>query len=257
MDTMKKIANILNGFLIITLVSMTAQVYSQSGAKEYYELRVYELKGNRTVFDNYLSKALIPYLNKASVAHVGVFNEISKAEPFKVYVLIPYPSFESFGAITAAMQKDEGYLKASEEYNRVPVDQPSYWRYESSFMVAFDGLPTHVVPATGSRLFELRIYEGYSDDAVRRKVKMFNEGEFDIFKRTNLNSVFFGENVSGSTLPCLTYMISFKDMEERDASWKKFIDDPEWKRISKLPEYANTVSRIHKIFLEPTSYSQL
>jgi len=200
---------------------------------------------------------LIPYLNKSGVGHVGVFNEISKSEPFRVYVLIPYPSIEAYGSILNNMQKDEDYQKASEEYNRVAVDQPSYWRYESSFMVAFDGLPKHVVPAAGSKLFELRIYEGYSDDAVRRKVKMFNEGEFDIFKRTNLNSVFFGENVSGKNLPCLTYMISFKNMEEREANWKKFIDDPEWKRISKLPEYANTVSKIHKIFLEPTSYSQL
>lgn len=257
MNSMKNMLCIKNVFLTIILVAMSVRVYSQAGAKEYYELRVYELKGSRTVFDNYLSKALIPFLNKSGVSHVGVFNEISKAEPFKVYVLIPYPSIESFGAITTAMQKDEGYQKASEEFNGVSVDQPSYWRYESSFMIAFDGLPKHVVPAAGSRLFELRIYEGYSDDAVRRKVKMFNDGEFDIFKRTNLNSVFFGENVSGSTLPCLTYMISFKDMEERDANWKKFIDDPEWKRISKLPEYANTVSKIHKVFLEPTSYSQL
>lgn len=239
------------------LVALSFSTYAQSGSKEYYELRVYVLKGSRSVFDNYISKALIPYLNKNGVSRVGVFNETSKEEPAKVYVLIPYPSLSVLNTVTTGVNKDEAFLKASEEYNRVPVDQPVFWRYESSLMIAFDGLPKLVVPAAGSRLFELRIYEGYSNDAVTRKVKMFNEGEFDIFNRTGLNSVFFGENISGNNLPCLTYMIGFKNMEERDANWKKFIDDPEWQRISKLPEYANSVSKIHRIFLEPTAYSQL
>lgn len=250
----KKYITLISFFLVLLIIAPNFSEAQQT--KEYYELRVYELRWSPPAFDNYLSKALIPYLNKNGVSRVGVFNEIGNHEPRKVYVVIPYPSLEVLNTVTNNMHKDETYLKASEEYNKLPVDQPAYWRYESSFMVAFDGMSKLVAPASGSQVFELRIYEGYSDDAVKRKVKMFNEGEFDIFKRTGLNSVFFGENISGKNLPCLTYMISFKTMEERDANWKKFIDDPEWKRISTLPEYANTVSKIHKIFLEPTAYSQ-
>jgi hypothetical protein len=124
-------------------------------------------------------------------------------------------------------------------------------------MRAFDGLPKLVAPAKTPRIFELRTYEGYSEDALRRKIKMFNEGELDIFKRTKLNAVFFGEVIIGTHLPCLTYMVSFKNMEEHDASWKAFVADPEWQRISKLPEYANTVSKIHKVMLEPLAFSQI
>jgi hypothetical protein len=58
-------------------------------------------------------------------------------------------------------------------------------------------------------------------------------------------------------MPALTYMLAFKDMEERNRNWNKFSIHPEWKRISILPEYANTVSDIKRIFLKPLSYSQL
>ena len=58
-------------------------------------------------------------------------------------------------------------------------------------------------------------------------------------------------------MPCLTYMLGFENEQERDANWKKFIDDPDWKRITALPEYANTVSKVVKIYLEPMPYSQI
>jgi hypothetical protein len=106
-------------------------------------------------------------------------------------------------------------------------------------------------------VFEMRTYEGYIEDAYQRKIKMFNEGELQIFKETGLHSVMFGEKIAGPQMPCLTYMLAFKDLAERDANWKKFSDHPEWKRISKLPEYANTVSNIHRVFLKPLKYSQL
>jgi hypothetical protein len=124
-------------------------------------------------------------------------------------------------------------------------------------MIAFDGLPKMIVPESGPRIFEVRTYEGYSEDAVARKIKMFNNEEFTIFNRVKLNPVFFGEIIAGPNLPALTYMVTFKNMEERDKAWKAFGPDPDWQRVSKLPEYANSVSRIFKTFLEPLPYSQV
>jgi hypothetical protein len=172
-------------------------------------------------------------------------------------LLIPYTSSDDFIRITQQSKSDSVFLKSSEEYNNIPVEQAAYARYESSLMLAFDGLPHLMAPEKSTRIFELRTYEGYSEDALRRKVKMFNEGEFEIFNRTKLNSVFFGEVIVGAKQPCLTYMITFKNMEEREANWKAFIADPAWEKISKAPEYANTVSKIHKVFLEPLACSQI
>ena len=225
--------------------------------KEIYEFRTYHMRRNQAPLDNYLSKALIPALNKKGVKNVGVFSELSKSEPATIYMLIPYASFEEFARITMELKKDKECSEAASDYNKIPVDQLVYERFDSSVMVAFDGHPKVTIPARGPRLFEFRIYEGYSEDAVTRKVKMFNDEEFEIFNRVKLNPVFFGENIAGKNLPCLTYMTVFKNMEERDQAWKAFGVDPDWQRVSKLPEYANTVSKIYKIFFEPVSYSQI
>ena len=124
-------------------------------------------------------------------------------------------------------------------------------------MIAFQNQPQIIIPEKAPRIFELRTYEGYNEDALRRKLKMFNEEEFAIFDRTKLNRVFFGEVIAGNDMPCLTYMISFANMEERDKNWAAFGADADWQRISKAAEYANSVSRITKIFLEPVAYSQI
>ncbi|MCY7360006.1 MAG: hypothetical protein LH609_21655 [Rudanella sp.] len=52
-------------------------------------------------------------------------------------------------------------------------------------------------------------------------------------------------------------MLVFKDMTERDANWKEFSANPDWKRISPLPANANTVSNIIRVSLEPMGYSQI
>jgi len=235
----------------------TAHALAADKTKELYELRVYELSWNKNALEDYFSKALIPALNKMGIKNVGVFREIGKSEPTKIYLLIPYGSCEDFVNVNAKLKADTNYQQASEAYAQIPSDQKAYARYESSLMIAFDGMPRLVVPQNSTRLFELRTYESYSDDALRRKIKMFNESEFAIFSRVKLNSVFFGEVIAGNHMPCLTYMITFKNMEELDASWKAFGSDSEWQKISKAPEYADSVSRIHKVLLEPLSISQI
>jgi len=58
-------------------------------------------------------------------------------------------------------------------------------------------------------------------------------------------------------MPNLVYMTSFNNQAERDAKWKIFSDDPEWKRISTLPIYLNTVSHADIILMHATNYSDL
>jgi hypothetical protein len=235
----------------------SAEALGKAQQKEVYELRVYELRRGQDALDSYFSKALIPALNRLGVKKVGVFNEIGRPEPTKIYVLISYQSFQHFGEVSSSLRTDKDFQQAASAYSQISVDQAVYYRYESSVLLAFDGLPKLVEPSMEPRIFELRTYEGYSEDAVARKIKMFNENEFAIFSRTKLNPVFFGEMIAGKNMPCLTYMVTFKNMEERDANWNAFFKDEEWVRISKAPEFANTVSKIYKTFLTPLSYSQI
>lgn len=229
------------------------------GKKELYEMREYEIHfgSNQNDLHQYLEKALIPALNKFGVKHVGAFREIGKSDPAKIYVLIVYPSWEEYLTINNAVKNDDDFKKASAAYNQLPPEKPLYNRIITSLMIAFDGMPSMVAPNQGPRIFEMRTYEAANEDALRRKLKMFNESEFPIFDRTKLNRVFFGEKVAGQNLPSLTYMVTFKDMAERDANWAAFSADPDWKKLLADPQYANNVSNIIKVFVEPMPYSQV
>jgi len=227
--------------------------------RQVYDLRRYQMVRNyrKNDLDRYLREALIPALNRMGVENVGCFTPLGKAEPVVVYVLIPYQSGTDYFRITRELPKDEAFLKASEFYDKQPPENPVFNRYKSSLLDAFEGFPGLKVPGEKKNLFEIRTYEGYNEDAVRRKVAMFNNGEIDIFLNNDFNPVFYSQDLVGDNLPCLTYMLAFSNMEERDERWKAFGSDPDWKRMSSDPVYANTVSRIHKTFLEPLPYSQI
>lgn len=243
----------------VLAASGAVKLDNSAAKKELYEWREYEFNFNspRGEVEKYFKNALLPAFNKHGVKTVGVFSEIGKSDPAKVYMLIPYASFEDYIGVNEKVKMDEDYKKAASDFLNLPADRVPYNRVSSSLMNAFDGLPKLLPTKSEPRIFEVRSYEGYSDDAVRRKILMFNKEELDIFYRTGLNPVFFGEVIAGGNMPRLTYMLTFKNMEERDKNWSKFSADDVWKRISKAPEYANTVSKIFRTFLEPTAYSQI
>jgi len=90
-------------------------------------------------------------------------------------------------------------------------------------------------------------------------VEMFDVGETDIFRRTGLQPVFFGEGLAGTNLPSLTYMLVFDDMATRDKNWGTFVSHPDWKKLSTTPGYTNAeiLTNITSVFLRPTGYSQV
>jgi len=236
---------------------LSAGKLNEAKTKELYELREYEFHfgSSQVILENYLKNALIPSLKKYGVSQVGVFKEISKNEPAKLFMLIPYPSGAEYFSIYSRIMDDNDFKIASREYQQVPKEKWVYNRFSTSLLVAADSLPIMKVPSNEPRIFELRRYEGYNEDAVKRKIKMFNEGELEIFYKTKLNPVFLSEMIAGKNMPCLVYMLTFRNMEERDKNWGTFSADPGWKTMSQAPEYANTVSNIIRMFLEPTPYS--
>jgi hypothetical protein len=223
-----------------------------ASGKELYELRTYEIKfgGNQNLLIEYLKNALEPALKRQGVNHFMIFREYGNSDPANIWVLISYPDTSAY-LQSQNLFADPEYLKASADYHALPADKPIYNRFGSSLLLAFDGLPKMLTPVEGSSLFELRIYEGYSEDAVRRKIKMFNHEEIELFYKTKLNPVFFGEMIAGPYRPSLVYMLNFKDMAERDANWSTFVNHPEWNAMRVKDEYANSVSNIRKIFLKP------
>lgn len=231
--------------------------------REYYELRAYRLAdaNQHEALDKYLRDAAIPALNRAGIKTVGAFTEMEPKENPALYLLIPYASLEAFGAASALFAKDEELRKAAGEYIQTPKNSPAFKRIDSWFLHAFTGMPKIELPAYSKekkdRIFELRTYESYSEEKALRKIEMFNDGEIDIMREVGLAPVFYGQALVGSNLPHLTYMLSGENRDAHKKHWSGFTQHPGWKKISGDPKYADTVSKITNIFLQPTVYSQI
>lgn len=240
------------------LISTFLFCFNLFAQKEFYELRTYELFQSSSVksFNQYFEKAFIPVLNKLGVKNIGVFKEVSESLPRKFYLLIPYESFDKYQAVVASIASDSELISASKTYNL--HGKPMFNRYDTSLYKAFDGFPKILKPAAGKGFFELRTYESFSQDAARRKVNMFNEGEIKIFDDVELGSVFFGEKIAGDRMPCLTYLLSFDSLEERNNNWDKFRVHPDWNRMKNDEAYKNSCcSSITRVFLSSLPFSQL
>lgn len=261
---------------------------TRSPKQQWYELRSYTFADTtqRDLTAHYLETALIPALNRAGCANIGVFNEQPATPPAsaqpttppaastvppasatpgpsgtpKTFLLIPFESIEAFTTINDKLTQDSAYPGAAAAYLDAPATAPAYQRIESSLLKAFARMPSIEVPEKKPRLFELRRYESPTEAAGQKKIEMFNDaGEIDIFKKIGARPVFFGETVIGPNRPNLTYMLTFDDWTDHDARWKAFGSDPDWKTISKRPEYsdARLISKITRIFLTPAPYSQV
>lgn len=231
--------------------------------QEYYEIRTYKIYDyeKQQIAEAYLRDALVPALNRAGIDRVGVFTNQADENDHSMYMIIPFAKLEQFSNLNATLAADEAYQATAAPYFERELKDPIFERIESRFLKAFAGMPVMEIPACSAnkapRIFELRLYESHTEDHARRKVKMFNDGEIQIMRDTKLGPVFFGETLIGPSTPNLIYMLSSTDEESHKAHWKDFLAHPEWKRISVLEEYKDTVSKIVNWFLVPTDYSQL
>jgi hypothetical protein len=240
--------------ILLLLAGLTIHAQDQ-----VYEFRTYELAFGRpaNVLHDYFEQALIPALNRQGIQQVGAFEEAGDALPKKIYLLIAYDNIQAFLASQDALTSDQQYQQDAEAYLKAAPETMPYKEYSSNLIRSTTGFPQLATPADDAEFFELRIYQSYNEDALRRKVKMFNDSEFGIFEDVGLPVVFFGSNIAGTQMPCLTYMLAFKDQAAHAAAWARFGPHPEWQRIIKLEEYANAMNDITRVFLRPLPYSQL
>ena len=238
---------------------------SEGNGREYYELRRYHLLSGpqQKLTSSFVADALIPGLNRLGMKPVGAFDLYIGPETPSLYVLIPSTSLEALVNAEFRLARDEEYQKSGAFFLNAPAKQPAYVRMESSLMSAFEGWPKLTLPPVtaqhGSRVFQLRIYESATDQDHRRKVEMFNSGEFGVFQKAGFWEVFYGDTLIGSHLPNLTYMLSFPDLSELNAKWKAFGSEPEWKKLngSARFNFEEIVSNITSLILNPTSFSQI
>jgi len=252
------------------LISLTLAVTSicwitpVKKTQSIYQLTVYHFKDSvqEKILDTYLEQALLPALHKLKYKQVGVFkswaNDTSAVK--KIYVLVAGKSMDELSGIKDKLAKDAAYLEQGKTYLDAVYTSAPYSRMETIYLKAFSLAPELTIPSLkgpkSERVYELRSYESPTEKIFHNKVHMFNEGgEIALFSRLNFNAAFYSEVIAGSKMPNLMYMTCFENMADRDAHWKTFGSDPEWKRLSALPEYQHNVSLNEKNFLRPVEYS--
>ena len=246
------------------LLAGSANAQTKKNKPEYYTIKVYHFAtaGQETILDNYLEKAYLPVLHKTGIKQVGVFKPLANdtAADKSLYVFFATPSLEKLAALPQQLQTDTAYTNNAAAYLEAAYNQAPFARMETILLRAFRLAPEMQLPALkntrSERIYELRSYESATEKLYNSKVTMFNEGgEIALFARLGFNAVFYADVISGSRMPNLMYMTSFENKAERDAHWKTFGSDPEWKRLSALPEYQHTVSKADIILLQAAPYS--
>src|ERR1035441_9228057 len=228
------------------------------------ELRRIQLRNspdNQRQRNNDFLKQQVAALERAGAGPTGFFsNNIAPDGPF-LLLLASYASLSAMEQVQAKLAADAEYQKALDAYNLLPG--LNYERMESSLLRAFDGHPNVVPPPNDgkrpARLFELRQYESNNTGTLKRKIKMFNDGEIGAFQRAGAQPVFFAETIVGARLPNLTYMLSYQDLASRDKVWKAFGADPEWQRLRSTPGLsdAEIVSNITNSRVPPLPFSPI
>ena len=192
--------------LAVTATSGTldaAQGSATMKGREFYQLRRYHINGGpqRKLCDDFFRDALIPALNRLSISPVGVFDVLIGPETPSIYVLMPSMSLETVATIESRLAQDAEYMKVGAPFLNAPAKEPAFDRMESSLLHAFEKWPKLIPPAAtaknGSRVFEIRIYEGATDQDHKRKVEMMQSGESEIFNKAGVEQVFYSDTLSG------------------------------------------------------------
>jgi len=263
-----KLRAFLQTLLILVAIIVTAErpgrlAAADADQPQYYELRVYTTKSEaqQKLINDYWQKAAVPAYNRLGIPAVGVFTELQDSATNKVYVLIPFETPGAYAAIPGKLATDSTYQTAATDYLNTPKSDPAYVRFESSLLVAFDGMKKLAVPPSAADqkpwIFELRTYLSHSESKGVNKVKMFNSGEIPLMQEVGLTPIFFGQTVIGSQMPNLIYMVSSENQDEHKKHWKDFFDAPVWKKLIGDPQYKDNVSKVISVFLKRTPASQI
>jgi hypothetical protein len=233
-------------------------------AREFYQITVYHFitADQQNAIDMYLKDAFLPALHRRGIKNIGVFKPLSNdtATDKRIYIVTPLKNVQEVSTLASRLLEDQQYLQNGKSYLDVAYNNAPYLRMENIILQAFQLAPKMNVPKLTStkalRIYELRSYEGPTEKLYRSKVEMFNQGgEVSLFDRLKFNAVFYGEVIAGCRMPNLMYMTSFENQEDRDTHWKTFGQDPEWKRLSALPQYQKNVSRSDIILMHAADYS--
>ncbi|MCM8532987.1 MAG: NIPSNAP family protein [Lentisphaeraceae bacterium] len=231
---------------------------------EYYEYRVYKVSSadkQKSVL-SFLEKAYVPALKRMGLSRIGVFKNAKNSQDYDVHMVIPFTGLAQYTQRSDYLINDISFRDDAKSFFAISKADPAYSRVDSSFFKSFSSIPFIELPKESinkkKRVFELRVYESHNDEKAALKRDMFNvDHETQLMRDLGMDPVFFGECLSGKNYPNLTYMLSAGSLEENKKYWQTFINSPRWAKMKSIEKYKGTVSKIEKIFLIPTPFSDI
>ncbi|CAN5804676.1 hypothetical protein BH10BAC3_BH10BAC3_41590 [soil metagenome] len=247
--------------LVVLAVPVVVSAKKEKSEKSFYEVTVYHFATDTqsSLIEGYIEKDLLPALHRQGLS-AGIFKPIANdtAVDKTLYVIVSHKSLK-------AVLNDQKKVTADTTMAYAPYVDAGYTaapfaRKEVMLAEAFPMAPMLTLPKLtapkNDRVYEFRSYESATEKIYHNKVHMFNEGgEVTLFSRLNFNAIFYAAVISGSRMPNLIYMTSFENMNDRNEHWKTFSADPEWKRLSSLPEYQHNVSKADIILMKALPFS--
>lgn len=108
------------------------------------------------------------------------------------------------------------------------------------------------------KLYELRIYKTHPGrlDALNKR---FREHTNRLFVKHGMELVGYWTPAEGDdAADTLIYILAYPNREAREAAWKGFLNDPDWKQARDASEQdGKIVLKVESKFLAPTDYSPL
>ena len=109
------------------------------------------------------------------------------------------------------------------------------------------------------RVFEMRTYYTH-EGRLPALNKRFRDHTTALFKKHGMENVGYWTpvNEKDGKNDKLVYLLAYPSLEAREASWKAFGADPEWKKAQAESEKdGKIVKKVESVFLSPTDYSAI
>lgn len=173
----------------------------------------------------------VPLWTKHSRAF-GVFTAVMAPHAQTTLVLSGFSSPEQMVAAENRMEADSALQKARKELER--GTEPAFDSRQRVLLRTADFSP-EIVPLAEKpqrpRYFEIRVYHSPTERQLRLVHERFAGPEIQIFHRSGIHPILYGDTFAGPDMPNLTYIIPFNSLGDRERAWDTFGADPEWLKV--------------------------
>lgn len=127
----------------------------------------------------------------------------------------------------------------------------------ASVAIASTGIlsAAEITPEFKGNILELRTYHA-SPGKLDALLTRFRDHTCELFAKHGMTNVGYwvpAENPEN----LLIYLMAYPNKEARDASWKAFMDDPEWMKAHAASEVdGKLVEKVDQVFMTPTDFSE-